>query len=282
LLLYQLDKPIICSFLIERQKMSILRIIAAIYLLLLAQLPTAGAVLDWSAVTWTASSLSATYDVDGDSKNDVTITISGDTSALVSGHPSIGTSLQGGLGSADQALLLRVDFANTSQSITVTVTFLNDYVGATDVGFSLFDVDADQVGASPNYRYRDHLSSLSATGDNGLIAAALTAGSANSIAGSGTNQTVTGNSLANDTGAGSGAGNVSVNYGTNNVNEFTFTLGNTGNIISGGDPEEQIIALHDIQFKPKVPEVGTTLVAVVVCTGLVGLRQLYSRRQAKA
>ena len=155
--------------------------------LLLATSAAQGTVLDWSTITWTPGSLSNTYNLDGDTFDDVTITISGDTSALVSGYPSIGTDLEGGLGSADDALLLRLNFTDPSQSITVTVQFHYYYVGATNVSFSLFDVDGDQLGASPIYRSRDHLSNLSATGDNGLIAAALTAGSANSTAGSGTN-----------------------------------------------------------------------------------------------
>jgi hypothetical protein len=237
--------------------------------------------LDWSNVSWTPGELTQTYNLDGDSFDDVTITISGDTSALVSGYPTIGTDLQGGLASADDALLLRLNFTDSSQSITVTVQFHYYYFGATNVSFSLFDVDGDQVGASPNYRFRDHLSELSATGDNGLIVAALTAGTANSTAGSGTNQTVTGNDLSNDTGTGSGDGNVSIDYGSNNVNEFSFTIGNSGNILSG-NPNEQVIAIHDIKFKSKVPEVGTTLMAVIVCAGMGGLRLLRTLRQTKA
>ncbi|MGV3757203.1 MAG: hypothetical protein ACO1QS_17630 [Verrucomicrobiota bacterium] len=232
-------------------------------------------------MSWTPGSLTQTYNLDGDDFDDVTITISGDTSALVSGYPSIGTDLQGGLGSADDTLLLRLNFTDPSQSITVTVQFHYYYVGATNVSFSLFDVDGDQVGASSNYRFRDHLSELSATGENGLIAASLTAGTANSIGGAGTNQTVTGNELADDTGASSGAGNVSIEYGSNNVNEFSFTIGNTGNILSG-NPQEQVIAIHDIKFKSKLPEVGTTVMAVALCAGYAGLRLLRSLRQTKA
>lgn len=258
-----------------------LQIAILLLYLLLASPAVQGTVLDWSTITWTPGSLSNTYNLDGDSFDDVTITISGDTSALVSGYPTIGTDLEGGLGSADDALLLRLNFTDPSQSITVTVQFHYYYFGATNVSFSLFDVDGDQLGASPNYRFRDHLSELSATGDSGLIPAVLTTGTANSAAGSGTDQTVTGNDLANDTGTGSEAGNVNIDYGSNNVNEFSFTIGNTGNILMG-DPQEQAIAIHDLKFKSKVPEVGTTLMAVAVCAGLAGLRLVRSWRQAKA
>jgi len=257
------------------------RIISILLLSLLLVPPAQAVVLDWSSVSWTAGSLSNTYDVDGDSVNDVTITISGDTSALVTGYPAITTALEGGLGSADNGLELRVDFANASQSITVTVTFLNDYVGAKDVSFSLFDIDANRVGASSNYRYRDYLDGITATGDSGLIAASLTASTANSIGGSGTNQTVTGNSLAADTGADSGDGNVYVSYGTNNVNSFSFTFGNTGGI-PGGNPQEQTIAIYDLTFKPKVPEVGTSVLAVLACLGVVGVQRFLALRKRSA
>jgi len=241
-------------------------LLTVITLCLLLVAPAYGTVLDWSNVSWTPGSLTQTYNLDGDDFDDITVTISGDTSALVSGYPD----LQG------DALLLRLNFADPSQSITVTVQFHYYYVGATNVSFSLGDVDGDQVGASPNYRFRDHLSNLSATGDNGLIAASLTAGTVNSTAGSGINQTVTGNDLAN-----SGDSNVSIDYGSNNVNEFSFTIGNSGNILAG-NPNEQVIAIHDIKFKSKLPEVGSTLMAVALCAGFAGLRLIRSLRQTKA
>jgi hypothetical protein len=258
--------------------MASLRIISILLLSLLLVPPAQEVVLDWSSVSWAAGSLSNTYDVDGDAVNDVTITISGDTTALVTGYPAITTALEGGLGSADSGLELKVNFANASQSITVTVTFLNDYVGAKDVSFSLFDIDANRVGASSNYRYRDYLDNLAATGDSGLIPPNLSVGSADSIAGSGTNQTVTGNSAVADTGTGSGNGNVSVSYGTNNVNEFSFTFGNTGSILAG-NPQEQTIAIYDLNFKPKVPEVGSSALAILACLGVVGIHRFLALRK---
>ncbi|MCD6051823.1 MAG: hypothetical protein K0Q55_3232 [Verrucomicrobia bacterium] len=261
--------------------MTTLRVIFILLTTILVVTPCRAVVLDWSTVSWTAGSLSNTYDVDGDSKDDVTITISGDTSALVSGYPTISTTMQGGLGSADDGLELRLNFTTDSQSITVTVTFLNDYVGASDVSFSLFDIDGNRVGASPNYRYRDYLENIVASGDSGLIAAALTDSTANAVAGSGTNQTVTGNAAAADFGTGSGDGNVGVDYGTNNVNSVSFTFGNTGNIL-GDNPQEQVFAMHDVKFKSKIPEVGTTLMAVALCAGVIGTRLIRFRRQPKA
>lgn len=257
------------------------RCLTLVLSLLLGLLGISGAeavVLDWSAVAWTAGSLSNSFDVDGDSVNDINITISGDTSALVSGYPTIGTALQGGLGSVDEALEFRVNFANASQSITVTVTFLNDYQDATDVSFSLFDIDANRVGASSNYRFRDYVDEIAASGDAGLIAATITPSSANSVAGSGTNQTITANATAPDTGASSGDGTVDVNFGTNHINSYSFTFGNTGSILSG-NPQEQSFAIHDVTFKKTIPEVGTMVMAVVICTGTVGLRILRGLRR---
>ena len=52
--------------------------------------------LDWSAVTWTAGSLSNSYDIDPSNPgNDITIAMSGNTGNFNSGSPSIGTGLGG-------------------------------------------------------------------------------------------------------------------------------------------------------------------------------------------
>lgn len=245
---------------------------------LLATVQSASAVvLDWSGVSWSSGSLSNTYDVDGDGSDDITIAISDGSSAMVTGYPAISTALEGGQGSGTDALELRTDFSNASQTITVTVTFLNDYVGATDVSFSLFDIDAKKVGASKNYRFRDYLDQISATGDAGLVAPTVTGSSANSVAGTGTGQNVTGNSLANDTGTGSGNGDVTIDFGTNQINNFTFTFGNTGSILAG-NPQEQSFAIYDINFKKSVPETGTTFAALLLCGLLPLFRHLQQRR----
>lgn len=216
-------------------------------------------VLDWSTVTWTAGSLSNTYDVDGDSKNDITISISGDTSAFVSGYPTAtGSGLQ-----------LTVDFTDTTQALTVTVTFLNDYATAKDVNFSLGNLDSQQLGFSSKNRYVDGISQISATGDSGIIAPTIS-GSGVTIAGSGTNQTITGNP--------DGGGSATVNYGTNYLNSFTYTFGNDASVIAN-DPAQQNFYFGNVNFKKTIPEYGTTFCPLVLCGLFPVLKFLRQRKR---
>src|SRR6266566_2680084 len=77
--------------------------------------------LDWSTVTWTAGSLSNSYDVDPSNPgNDISITVSGNTSSLGGTSPSIAGNL-GGTGRA--SLQLAPTFTLASQSITVSIAF---------------------------------------------------------------------------------------------------------------------------------------------------------------
>lgn len=216
-------------------------------------------VLDWSTVTWTAGSLSNTYDVDGDGKNDISISIAGTTSAFVSGYPT----------ATGSGLALTVDFSSPSQSITVTVNFLNNYASATGVNFSLSNLDADQLGSSSNYRYVDYVSQITASGTAGLVAPTVT-GSTVTVSGSGTGQTVTGTTA--------GSGSATVDYGTNDISSFTYTFGDTGSIASS-DPAQQTIIFGNVNFKKSIPETGSTLCALVLC-GLFPTIHLLRRKMA--
>ena len=72
--------------------------------------------LDWSTVTWTAGSLSNSYDVDPTNPgNDITIAMSGNTGNFNSGSPSIGTGL-GGTGKS--SLQLAPTFSSTPVNVS--------------------------------------------------------------------------------------------------------------------------------------------------------------------
>src|ERR1044071_7187512 len=81
--------------------------------------------LDWDGVTWTPGSLSNSFDVDPVRPgNDVTVTVSGNTSILqpelVAPNPmtpAVTTNFQGGMGTAQNSLCIAVNFANQSQAI---------------------------------------------------------------------------------------------------------------------------------------------------------------------
>lgn len=224
-------------------------------------------VLDWSSVTWTAGSLSANYDIDPSNPgNDITITITGTTGSFNSGYPRIDTSLTGGTTPANAGLHLLLDFSTASQAITVSVAF-NYAGGVNDVNFSLFDVDYDRQ-LFGLFGYTDQIRDIQATTVGGSIIgpSSVSGSSANTVSGTGTNLTVTGNAQASDT---SSAGNAAISFGTNYITGFQFTYGN------GSAPliiTEQDISLYDISYKPKVPEVGASAVAVLLCLGMAGFR----------
>ncbi len=117
---------------------------------------TASAVtLDWDAVAWTSGSLSNSYDVDPTKTgNDITVTLA-PSGPLGSVTAIRDTSMQGGLGSAQNTLTLSNDLL---QSVSVTVTFSSAYTqGVNNVSFSLFDVDYSNVLLWPGFHGSDSI-----------------------------------------------------------------------------------------------------------------------------
>jgi hypothetical protein len=233
---------------------------------------TANAViLDWNTVSWTAGSLSNSYDVDpSKAGNDITVTVSGNTAQLqqelASGNPmtpAITPDFQGGLANPTNTLCLAVNFANQSQAVTVTVNFSALYTaGVQNVSFTLFDVDYSNV---TNNTYQDLLTAIKATSIDGttMIAPTITTSSNNTLAGTGLSQNVTGMISTADTGPGSGNGNVTISFGANAIKLFTFTYGSGGP--SGvTDPTYQHVGIDGISFTP-IPEVNPAWSAVGSC-----------------
>ncbi len=229
-------------------------------------------VLDWNNVTWTAGSLSAAYELDASNPgNDITITITGDTSRFIEDRPEITTDFTGGFGSSPSPdnLELWVDFSNRNQSITVTVTF-NYADGVNDVNFLLFDVDTGSGGSTKTFI--DQIREISAVGTSGsLIAPTITTSANNSKSGSGTNQVVSGTDENNNN---SGSGNVNIDFGTNYITSFTFEYGNPSSGVQK-NPDSQSIGIYDINFKPKVPEFHPGIVAFIACLTMVGLKRVF-------
>jgi len=216
---------------------------AVLVALLLSATSAWAVVLDWSAVSWTPGSLSQSYDVDADGKNDINIAISGTTSALLSGSPQISGS----------TLAFDLDFSNPSSSITVTITFINTLAGG--LNFTLYDIDADRKGSSSNFAYQDTISNLSGVAAIGSVLPSVTTGSAVSYS----SGTATGQSTVP---AGSSDGNVSSTF-TNEVIVAQFTFGNGGNI-TGNNPDQQDYTIGNVIFN-KVPEVGAARMAMLLC-----------------
>ena len=223
-------------------------------------------VLDWSAVTWTPGALSDSYDIDGYSHNgnDITIALSGNTNKLTAdpvtgiAAPSIATTLHGGT-AGDHSLLLAGDLS-TQTNFTVTVTFTGQYNGATDVSFTLFDIDmmTDREKILNIY-------GLLSDGVTKVAPTSITHGSSVGLTGTGLTQVLTGNASSPDTGAGSADGNATITFGSTAIRSFTFDFKN-----DGGPPRFQSIGLYDISFTP-VPEINPAIAAGLSCFAAGGL-----------
>jgi hypothetical protein len=210
--------------------------------------------LDWDTVTWTAGTLSKSYDIDpAKAGNDITVTVSGNTTQLTtelaSGNPmtpAITPDFQGGLGTAQNTLCIAVNFANQSQAITVTVDFSALYTsGVAGVSFTLFDID---FSAASGNNYQDQLLSIVATSIDGItqVAPTITTSANNTLSGAGLTQVVNGTVSTVDNGAGSGNGNVTISFGTTAIKSFTFTYGSGSGTVP--DPTYQHVGIHDITF----------------------------------
>jgi len=224
-------------------------------------------VLDWDSINWSSGSLTQSFDIDASNPgNDVTITISGNTSFFAQ-NVNDTTDLTGGLSPAQESLFMNMNYDTRSQSITVSVSF-NYANGVTGVGFTIFDIDKSTAGNDSGYTDKIVLLGKSTTGT--LVApTTITTSSANETVGSGTNIYVRGTAGATDT---TGSGNATYAF-SSTITNFTFTYGNDSSAPS--NPGNQWIALHDITFTPKVPEWHPGLIAALSCFALVTARRFF-------
>ena len=161
-----------------------------------------------------------------------------------------------------RTLCLAVNFTNQAQSITVTVNLSALYAqGVENVSFNIFDVDFANAGGST---YQDQIRSITALSIDGVtqIAPTITTSPNNTLSGSRLSQVVTGNTSTVDTGAGSGAANVTIDFGTNAIKSFTFNYGSGSGAVA--DPTYQYIGLYGISFTP-VPEINPVWSTIFSC-----------------
>lgn len=237
--------------------------------MLLSPLGCDAITLDWSTETWVSGSLSNSYHVDPNvAGNNLSVTISGDTSILGSEPPqtpAITTLLQGGLASPASTLTLYLVPQTNTQAVTVTVNFAASYgLGVNNVSFSIFDIDTATTGGS---NFKDELRNIIAIDMNGnQVAATITTSSANTVSGTGLTQVVDGIAISNDTGAGSGNGNVTISFGSTPIKSFSYTYGNApiGGFLTG-----QHAGMYNLSFTP-IPEINPAWCGAFSCI-VVGL-----------
>lgn len=243
-------------------------------------------ILDWDSVSWTAGSLSNSYDIDPvNPGNDITVAITANGAVafqpeVVSPYPmtpATSPSFQGGLATTENTLCLALNLASNTQSVTITISFSALYAaGVSSVSFKLFDIDFVNGDGSA---YQDQISSIRALSIDGttLIAPTITTSPSNSLSGSGINQIVTGTAATSDLGAGSGDGNVTIDFGPNAIKSFTFTYG-SGPLFA--DPTFQHIGIYDISFTP-VPEMNPLWPSVLSCATAAGFVLRLRKRARK-
>jgi len=243
-------------------------------------------VLDWDSQSWPpttpvpSGSVSREFETDSaNSGNDIRITISGNTPNLINQTPKTSTSVNGGTGQT--ALWIAVDYPAGSfdSAVTVTIEFLYAQ-GVEDVIFKIFDIDADDNGGS---HYKDRIRDIYGNFNNaGTVYPDLTGSANNTVKNSGkSNATITGDTSTSDT---SSAANGTLDYKGTTVDEAGFTYG-TRDVKDPDAPTTQWIAIGDITYKKKVPEVGTSVVAILLCGGLIFFRPLarkWARRNASS
>jgi hypothetical protein len=246
-------------------------IVGAICLLIgLASTRSANAlVLDWDGVAWSPGSLINSYDLNGDSVNDVTVTVNSQQANIWQNDPTSGIqtplvnkTLTGGILPPQNSLMLAANL-HTNSSATIQLSFPAT-LGSINVSFTIFDIDVTTNS--------DIISNIYGVALDGThIAATITnVGPAVILSGSGLTYKLTGNAASPDN---SSNGNATISFGSNMITDVFFTFGNTA-----GAPRYQDIAIGDINFTP-VPEMNPAAVSVGSCLLAAGMTVLVHRRR---
>jgi hypothetical protein len=256
------------------------RFTAIFFSILISSVVARGVILDWDSQTWTnnpdGTPAANLYEIDGtNTGTDVTITATGNNGAVFQKDigpgtpqtPAVGLTFQGGLGTTENSLILALNLANNTQSVTINLTFSAQYTsGISNLTFTLFDID---YASATGNTYQDQLTNIKGLAVDGItwISPTITTSATNTLTGSGLTQVVTGIASANDTGTNTGAGNVIISFGANAITAFQFTYGGGAAFAS---PTFQHVGLYDFTFTP-VPELNPAWSAVGSCLMAFGL-----------
>ncbi len=252
---------------------------AAIALLLVAAPGAEALVLDWNAVSWSNGSpilgpgnnvtFANSYDLNGDSKKDITVAVSAGNNTTFTNDPTSGSltpvlnqSLTGGQPAGQTSLMIAGDLF-THTDLTVQLSFFGSYPGANNVSFTIFDIDT-----TTNNDIISGIYGLAADGTQ-IAPTISNVGPNVTWTGSGLGQMLEGNGAsANNT----SNGNVTLTFGSTVITDIFFTFSNTA-----GAPRYQDIAIGDITFTP-VPEINPSVAAAGSCILALGVTRILHRR----
>ncbi len=195
--------------------------------------------LDWDSggVAWTAGALSGSYTVGGET---IGVAFTGATGRLINifgqQTPFKSIALTGGLTPTQQSLLFVVNYVNTSETLTMTLTAGTPGQGVAEIEFTIFDLDTN--GPTAPFRFQDL---ITVTGTLGGVSAGnptFTPGSANTASGNvATGANASANNAAN--------GNMTIKFATP-VDQIVIAYRAGPQSIA--DPAQQGMSLHDISF----------------------------------
>jgi hypothetical protein len=247
-------------------------VVAAAFVAFFVASPRAQAlVLDWDSNSWASGSLMNSYDLNGDTLDDITLQLTSRQANIWANDPTTGTqspvtnqTLTGGLLPVENSLMLAANL-KTQSDATVQISFsggVSWLTAANNVSFTLFDIDI-----TTNSDIIDSIYGLAPDGSK--VAATITnVGPSVTLTGSGLTQKLTGNAGSPDN---SGNGNATISFASG-VTDIFFTFSNTS-----GAPRYQDIAIGDISFTP-VPEINPAAASVVSCLIAVGAMMGFHRR----
>lgn len=208
---------------------------------------TAASVLDWDsgAVGWTAGALSNSYTVGNDQ---IGVAFTGNTNRLINifgqQAPFKSVDVTGGLTPAQQNLLFVVNYTNTSETLTMTITAGTPGEGVGEIEFTLFDVDTDDATAP--FQFQDRITVTGTLGGAGVGNPTFTTSGSNTAAGN----VATGvNASAND----AGDANLTIKFDAP-VDRIVIVYVAGPNSVA--DPAQQGMGLHDISFCPANTDYG--------------------------
>lgn len=210
--------------------------------------PAGTTIQDWDTVSWTAGSTNNNYSITAIGSTNFAITKTGgvwQTLAELGGlNPALQNSGTGGLSPAQFSLSHYIDFANTSETATTTITLPTAVPGAR---FTLFDVDWGSA------QFADKITITGSYGGT-AVTPTLTNGVSNYVIGN----TAYGDSTSDPT---SGNGNLVVTFSAP-VDTISITYGN--HALAPSNPGVQSYLLHDITFCRPVANLSVTKISSVV------------------